>query len=335
MTPLNSKLQTTENVEKNMPGPDQYKTILKDSFYKAMRTSYTVAKIILPFYVLVDILKYLDLLRYIAFIFNPLAMLLDLPKEAALALAGGGFFNLYTGIALAAPLEMSAKQWTVIAVFLGFFHSILIESAVLHKLGIPRTFSISFRLLIGLISGAIVNIIPSSYFNGVVIKSSHALEVTKDFWSMLALSVESASILTLKIVLLIALLVIAFDLLRGSKKFGTKLEQGGTLFKLLAGVMLGVTYGAGLLISDDAKGSFKSETAVNGGKNDLVVLGLFLMLCHGIIEETMLFTLFGASLWPIVLARLSAASLTAVVMSYFLKRSRNMRVIFRVKGEQI
>ena len=74
-------------------------------------SSVSTAKIIIatviPYFLLAELLVYFKLMPVIAQIFTPFTALLNLPPEAALALASGIFLNLYAAIAFAAPLGLS------------------------------------------------------------------------------------------------------------------------------------------------------------------------------------------------------------------------------------
>ena len=105
------------------------KQFLANSLRSAVQSGLLILKFVVPLYLLADILLYFDLLRPLGFLFAPVTSLLDLPPEAAVALAGGVLINIYAGIAFAAPLDLSPYQWTVLAVFLGVCHSMA------HKIG--------------------------------------------------------------------------------------------------------------------------------------------------------------------------------------------------------
>ena len=109
-------------------------------------TSKIIIKTILPYFILAETLLYFDLLKYFAFIFEPISQALNLPPESALAIAVGMLFNLYGAIALGASLGLNVYEWTVLGLFLGVAHAMPVESAVLKKLGIGWRFSILFRL---------------------------------------------------------------------------------------------------------------------------------------------------------------------------------------------
>ncbi|MES2525562.1 MAG: nucleoside recognition domain-containing protein [Bdellovibrionota bacterium] len=259
-----------------------------------IKSSKTIAKLIFPIYVAVDILHYSGALTYLGKLFSPLTTFLGLPSEAALALAGGGFFNLYTGIALAAPLGLTSHQWTVVAVFLGLFHSIIIEAAVLKKLQIPVWMTFTIRLSAAIFCAWITSRMGTT--SEIIQVKTVELAQYSGFGDMLLHSVMNAFKITAKVMILIALIIYAFDSIKKSKYFGKKLGEHSWFFNLIVGLLLGVTYGAGLLLNEGASKC----------RNNLPT-AFFLLLCHGIIEETVLFTMFGASALPVILSRLGMA----------------------------
>ncbi len=98
-----------------------------------MKSSIVILKLVVPIYILADILFYYNLLEYITFIFEPITSFLNLPTETALAIVSGIFLNLYAAIAFAAPLGLSPKEWTILAVFLGICHALIVETAVMKN----------------------------------------------------------------------------------------------------------------------------------------------------------------------------------------------------------
>ena len=90
---------------------------MQKSFKASFKSSWTILMLIVPIYILADLLFYYDLLSHITFIFKPLVTLLGLPQEVSLAIVSGLFLNLYAAIAFAEPLGLGAKEWTILAVF--------------------------------------------------------------------------------------------------------------------------------------------------------------------------------------------------------------------------
>lgn len=282
--------------------------LLKESLHSALTSAVLILKLIIPLYILADVLLYFDLLRHISFLFTPITGLLDLPPEAAMALAGGMLINLYAAIAFAAPLDLSPYQWTVLAVFLGVCHALVVESAIMAKLGISYGYSILLRLLAAFVTTLPVLLLPQSFFTQTGGGGKVPAQVDQTFWEMLLHSGSNAVILSFKIILLISIIVLVMDLLKSAPIIKDYTEKVSTAFSIIVGQLLGITYGAGLLIREVNRGTLSRE--------DLFFIGTFLMICHSIIEDVLLFVLFGANLLVVAGVRLTGA----VVLSFLLLR---------------
>lgn len=84
-------------------------------------------------------------------------------------------------------------------------------------------------------------------------------------------------------------------------------------FPLLVGVFFGISYGAGIIIQCAKDGSLS--------KKDLFLLVMFLIACHAVFEDTLLFVAIGANGWIVLMGRILAASLLTYLMSKRLKNS--------------
>jgi hypothetical protein len=280
--------------------------LLRDSLKSALTSAVLILKFVVPLYLLADVLLYFDLLRHLGFLFAPLTSLLDLPPEAAVALAGGVLINIYAGIAFAAPLGLSPYQWTVLAVFLGVCHSMIVESAIMARLGISYTYSILLRGIGACLTVIPVLLLPASLFSEGRQTASITLPHFDHFWPMLFHSLHKALVLSMEIILLISLIIVVMDLFKASRMLRAHLEKVNTSFSIIVGQLLGITYGAGILIREADRGNLSRE--------DIFFIGTFLMICHSIIEDVLLFVLFGANYWVIIGVRVTAA----VVISFVL-----------------
>jgi len=91
------------------------------------------------------------------------------------------------------------------------------------------------------------------------------------------------------------------------EKHSKKVNSG---FSIVVGVILGITYGAGILIAEYEKGILQ--------KREILFIGTYLMICHAIIEDTLLFLIFGANLWVIIGLRFTFATIIAyLVVKYY------------------
>lgn len=132
---------------------------LKQGFVNGITITFHMVKVIVPFYIGIEFLKQTSVLPALGKIFAPYMALLGLPGEAALGLVAGFFVNLYAAIAVIAPLDLPAKDVTIIALILGIAHSLPIETAVTHQTGVNAWVLCAARLVIGLLSGASLNIL--------------------------------------------------------------------------------------------------------------------------------------------------------------------------------
>lgn len=75
------------------------------------------------------------------------------------------------------------------------------------------------------------------------------------------------------------------------------------------GLILGLFFGAGVIIQ-----SVKEDSL---DKRDIMLICIFLSLCHAVFEDTIIFTAIGAKLIPILVARLIAAfGITYAISKY-------------------
>lgn len=86
--------------------------------------------------------------------------------------------------------------------------------------------------------------------------------------------------------------------------------QHQSLFPLLVGVFMGVTYGAGTLIE------INRNTPIP--KRDLILIAVFLFICHAVIESSMVFAVAGANVFVVSVGRLFLAFLTTFLISKFI-----------------
>jgi len=283
---------------------------MRKIFNSALKTAILIIKLVIPFYLLADILIYFGILQKISFIFEPITNLMELSPEASLSVAAGILFNLYGAIAFTAPLGLTPYEWTVLGLFLGIAHALPVENTIMKKLGLPHWYSTILRLITGIIAVLIMRILPI-HIEGKTLQKEISLPNYHSFLEMLSTSLYNASILALKIIILITIIIFVMDFIK-QKIFKNKNLSAS--FSIVTGIILGITYGAGILIAEKNKLS----------KKELLYVGTFLMIAHSLIEDPLLFVIFGANFWVLVGIRLILAILISGIIVKFYSSSTSI-----------
>lgn len=279
---------------------------LKQTLKTSLKSAGIILKLIIPIYILADILFYYNILSHISFLVEPITSTLGLPPEASLSIISGIFLSEYAAIAFAAPLNLTIHQWSILAVFIGICHALIVEGVIMKKIGLKNTYSYSLRIIVGFIVAYLTALIPSEYFNSTIINNTYKTIHHKSISELLYTSLSNSIELSLKIIIFITILVFIMDFIK-TRKFITQSKQNVSKgFSLIVGIFLGTTYGAGLLINEVENKKISKE--------DIFYIGTFLMICHAIIEDTLLFVIFGADFTMVVLIR----TISAIIISYIL-----------------
>lgn len=94
------------------------------------------------------------------------------------------------------------------------------------------------------------------------------------------------------------------------------------IFPLLVGIIFGISYGAGVIIQSSKEGDLT--------KKDLVLLATFLVTCHAVIEDTLLFVAIGANGYIILGIRM----MMAIGITYLLSKRINLKDITVLENKE-
>lgn len=285
---------------------------IKQTLRSSIKSSILVLKLIIPLYILSDILLYFGVLEYISFIFKPITNALSLPQEASLSIGAGIFINIYAAIAFGAPLGLSSYQWTIMGIFIGVCHSLIIEGAIMKKLQIPYLYSVLLRFTMGFICVIPLYFMPKNWFDNSTSFEPEEKKVYDGLLFLLEDSLWQAFLLSIKVIVLIVGIIFLMDFIKSRQIVQKYQQKVSTLFSIIVGLLLGITYGAGILINE-AQGSSLSH-------KDIFFIGTFLMICHSLIEDTLLFVIVGGNFWAIAIIRIVFATLFSyIIIKYFYK----------------
>jgi len=288
---------------------------IKDYLLSCLSTSLIILKIILPYYFLAELLLYLDLMQNIAFIFEPISDTLNLPEKSALAIAVGLLFHMYGAIAIGASMGLSVYEWTILGLFLGVAHSLPIESAVLKKLGIGWGFSIIFRLCM-----AYIVILPLQYISPDLLfdNPNHVQQLVipitlvenASFFSFSYTTIANALILTGEIIVIVSFALLLNQVIK-NLSFVKRLNHNmSPVISLTTGTLLGITFGSSILIKE----------AKYLTKKQILSISCFLMVAHALIEDPLIFLVFGANLYVLIGFRLILAIIVFVCIYCFYEK---------------
>jgi spore maturation protein SpmB len=289
------------------PLPTDVKGIITQGGKAGLKAFLDLAKVIVPTYFVVAALDYSGIIHIIAKFLAPAMALFGLPGEAAIVLLSGWFLSIYSALGALKALALPSSAVTAIALMVLICHAVPIEWAVLHKMGaragritlIRFIASILAGLIYALITGGLRDVAPTPAQAAVIGAEKQFLP----FFGHSALSCAKLMGLVLAIIVPIS---IATEWARAKDVMPTiarwlsarlgRLNPGeGALVPLLIGLLIGIVYGAGALIAFARAGMIKSEQART--------VGLFLGLCHSILEDPLLFIAIGGSWFWLIIAR--------------------------------
>ncbi len=297
-------------------------TYLRTLLSRTLLTYWDLIKIMVPVMVLVKIAKDLGAIEYITPILQPVMQIMGLPPEAGIVWAATMLTNIYGGfgaLPVLAGLEMSVAQISILCSAMLFAHSLPVEQAVVKKAGASFWFTTALRIGAAIVYGMLISWI--CHLTGFL---SEAADVAsfKQFARETTTYLDwlqSSAISLLTILVVIFVLYILLDLLdkTGITKILLKLMAPLLRFSGLndqttpittVGVLLGLSYGSGLIIQAVREGNIERRA---------IFLSLcWLCLSHALIEDTALMLALGGNIWILLVGRIVVTLLVIKLIAY-------------------
>jgi len=302
---------------------------LQNGLKAGVNTTWTLGKIIFPITILVVILQHTPVLPWIVKLITPLMGLFGLSGEAAIPLVLGNGLNLYAAIAGILSLEFSVKEVFIIAVMLSFSHNLFIETSVALKVGVKLWIVLLVRFGLAALSGIIINLMWKGGGETAVYGMAPKVTTIPDGWiEIFLLGLQKASYGVLQLALIVIPLMIIVQLLKDLnflQKFSEKLAPFTKLIgvkpnasmTLVAGLVIGLAYGAGVMIQA------VQEDGVS--KKDATLAFIFLIACHAVIEDTLIFLPLGIPILPLLVIRLITAFVLTIAVAYVWKKAEQAK----------
>ncbi|MBU9722247.1 MULTISPECIES: nucleoside recognition domain-containing protein [Bacillaceae] len=290
-----------------------------------LQTTWTLGKIIFPITLIVTILGYTPVMGWLTSLLAPLMGFIGLSGEASIALVLGNVLNLYAAIGAILTMDLTVKEVFILAVMLSFSHNLFVESAVAKQVGVKIWIVLLVRIGLALFSAWLINLVWQG--GGEIAKyglvpSSDGEQVTG--WGAIVLQgVESAFFGILQLAIIVIPIMVFIQVMKDLKwlevfsrwtaPFTRVLGiRENTSTTLAAGLVFGLAYGAGVMIQA------VKEDGVS--KKDIYLVMIFLVACHAVIEDTLLFAPLGIPLWPLLLIRLVTAIILTMAVALIWNR---------------
>lgn len=300
-------------------------TTLKNGLKAGLKTTWSLGKIIFPITLLVTMLQYTPVLPFIIDLIAPIMGLFGLSGDAAIPLVLGNALNLYAGIAGILSLELTVKEVFILAVMLSFSHNIFIETGVALKVGVKLWVVLVVRFGLAALSGIIINLFWQG--GGEVARYGFAPEISaapESWMGILLIGLEKASFGVLQLAMIVIPLMIMIQILKDKKYLQKISDTLGPLTRLLgvqknasltlaSGLVFGLAMGAGVMIQA------VQEDGVS--KKDATLVFIFLVACHAVVEDTLIFIPLGIPIWPLLAIRVVTALGLTIFVSYMWRKA--------------
>jgi hypothetical protein len=298
---------------------------IKKVFAEIWQVYITMLKVMVPTIIIVKILDTFGATEVLAKVLAPIMQFVGLPEQMGIVWATAMLTNIYTTMVVfvdvSEKLSLTTAQVSVIGILILICHSIPIEGAVAKMVGVKWRVTIALKVLGGLLFAGAVNSL-YLFFDyqqqpAVLMWQGNVSDPSLTQW------IEDQVIMIVSIYFIIASLIIGLGILRklGIEKLMhmmlspvlkligiTKAASNITII----GLTLGMTFGAGLLISEVKNGSVS--------KRDVLLSIVFLSLAHSLIEDTLLILLLGADVGAILWLRIIFAVVVTMLFAKYLTK---------------
>ena len=298
---------------------------LKRGILAGLQTAWKLSKFIFPITFIITILQFTPVLPWIIDFIAPIMKVFGLPGEAAIPLVLGTTLNLYSGIAGVMSLELTVKEVFTLAVMLSFAHSMFIETAVALRVGVRLWVVLCVRFSLAILGAIFINVFWQGGQEIAKYGMMPELEANPNGWGeILLLALEKASLGIFQLIIIVLPLMIVVQFLRDygyMKLFSNKLApftkvigvSSNASMTLVAGLIIGLAYGAGVMIQA------VEEDGVS--KKDATLVFIFLVACHAVIEDTLIFAPLGIPIWPLLAIRVITAFVLTIIVATFVNRA--------------
>ncbi|OXS79469.1 nucleoside recognition domain-containing protein [Domibacillus enclensis] len=283
-------------------------------------TTWTLGKVIFPITLVVTILQFTPVLPWVIALISPIMGIFGLSGDAAIPLVIGNVLNLYAAIGAILSLELTVKEVFILAMMLSFSHNLFVESIVATKVGVKMWVILAVRLGLAITAGIVINLVWQG--GGEIAQYGMVPEAAAEptTWAgigLLGLQKATFGVLQLAMIVIPLMVMIQFakdlkwlDAFSRAVAPATRFlgMKENTSMTLASGLLIGLAMGSAVMIQA------VEEDGVS--RRDVTLAFIFLVACHAVIEDTLIFIPLGIPVWPLFLIRI----VTAVVLTMVVAR---------------
>lgn len=302
----------------------KFLNVIKSALTDAVRASLALFKIMIPVLIAIKILKELGVIAYLAVPLAPVMELVGLPAQSGLIWAMAMANSLYAAFAVYVSLMpdlgvLSVAQVTVLGTMMLIAHSLPVECRITQKCGLSFRGQVMIRISSAFLCGMLMHFCFSSLdilgepAQVVVLGKTEDGSLGAWAWGLVQ-NLGSIFVVILCLMSIIRILnylhiTDLFIKLLGPvlRAIGIGKEAGAIT---IIGLTMGITYGGGLIIHE-AQGDRLSRADVF---SSVTLMGL----SHGLIDDTALMMLMGASIYGVLWGRLAFSLVLMAIFTRFL-----------------
>ena len=294
--------------------------ILKDTFKTGTSINIFLLKIMIPTLIVIKGLSYVGVIDWVAKIIEPLMQLLGLPGESAIIWVTTFFVNIYAGLTIfsnmASLQNITTGQATVLAALMLIAHSFFVEMAVVKAAGVRLRIAVPIRIASAILFAYMIFVVSdmTETLQHTAIINLPSLPVSGSITQWMIGNIESLLFICIFVYAMVAFveflkvskitIVIEYILSPILRLIGIS-KSAAPLTTI--GVVLGLTYGGGLLVADAKSGTIKEK--------DVFLSIILLTLVHSLIEDTILLLLIGANFSIIMFGRLAFSLIVVIILA--------------------
>lgn len=283
---------------------------LRSRLQTSLKVFWQLIKIMVPVMLAVKVAAEIGLIDALGPLLAPVMALIGLPPEAGLVLVAAFTIGIYGGLGalplLADSIALTAGQLSIVCAMMLFAHALPMEQAIVRKAGASFWFTAALRLVAALLYAALVTAIckATGWLSepvdaGLLHRMASPSAGWLDWLVSSAVSLAATFVIIVALILLLDLFERAGITRRLTEAMMPLLRFSGLSRDLApvttVGVLLGLTYGGGLIIKEAQERNFEPK---------MRVLALcWISLSHSLIEDTGLMLAVGADIWVVLVGR--------------------------------